>query len=112
MKIRNIIGVLLLGCSLTAMAEFKTISRAYEIALSNFRVPATPNSGVIIKQCDDCEAVAIRVTPKTEYTINGESVTLKQFRKIIFRIRDREDETIVVLHHLASDTVLSVSVTI
>lgn len=112
MKIRSIIGVLLLGYSLTAMAEFETISRAYEIALNNFRVPATPNSSVILKQCDDCDAVAIRVTPKTEYTINGEAVTLRQFRKVIFRIRDREDETIIVLHHLESDTVLSVSVTI
>lgn len=112
MKIRSIIGVLLLGCSLTAMAEFETISRAYEIALSNFRVPATASSGVILKECDDCESVAIRVTPKTEYTINGEAVTLRQFRKIIFGVRDREDETIIVLHHLASDTVLSVSVTI
>lgn len=112
MKLKSMIGVLLLGLSLTAAAEFETISRAYEISLSNFRVPATPNSGVVLKKCDDCEYVAIRVTPRTEYTINGEAVTLKQFRKTIFKVRNREDETIIVLHHLASDTVLSVSVTI
>ena len=112
LKPGRLIGVLLLGLSLTAAAEFETISRAYEISLSNFRVPATLNSAVIFKKCDDCELVTIRVTPKTKYVINGAAVTLRQFRETIFQIRNREDETIVVLHHLASDTVLTVSVTI
>ena len=112
MKSKFTVFALLICLALPAAAEFETVSAAYEVSLSNFRVPATPNSGVILQKCDDCERVAIRVTPKTEYTINDEAVTLKQFRKTIFKIRDREDETIIVLHHLASDTVLSVSVTI
>lgn len=112
MKSRKTLFAVLLCLSLPAAAEFETISAAYEVSLSNFRVPATPNSGVILSKCDDCERIAIRVTPGTEYTINDEAVTLKQFRKTIFKIRDRADETIIVLHHLESDTVLSVSVTI
>ena len=112
MKSRISIFAILISLALPAAADFETISAAYEISLSNFRVPATPNSGVILQKCDDCDRIAIRVTPGTEYSINGEAVTLKQFRKTIFKIRDREDETIIVLHHLESDTVLSVSVTI
>jgi len=103
---------LLLCLTLPAVAEFKTISAAYEVSLSNFRVPAAPGSVVILQKCDDCDQIAIRATPETEYTINNEAVTLKQFRKSVFQIRDREDETIIVLHHLESNTVLSVSVTI
>jgi hypothetical protein len=94
------------------VAEFETISIAYEVALSNFTIPATPSSSVILSQCDDCERIAIRVTPETVYTVNEAAVTLNQFRKIVFEIRDRERETMVVLHHLESDTVRSVSVTL
>ena len=104
--------VLLLCLSLPAAAQFKTISAAYEISLSNFTVPATPSAGVTFSRCDDCERFAIRVTPDTEYTINDQPVTLTQFRKAIFQITDRAAETIIVLHHLESDTVLSVSASI
>lgn len=112
MKPRTTVYALLLSLALPAAGEFKTISAAYEVSLSNFRVPAAPNSVAILQKCDDCDQIAIRVTPGTEYTINDDVVTLKQFRKTVFQIRNREDETIIVLHHLASDTVLSVSVTI
>jgi len=37
---------------------------------------------------------------------------LKAFRKAVFQIRDRAAETIIVLHHLESDTIVSISVTI
>jgi len=102
----------LLVFSLPAAAEFTTVSQAYEIALSDFRVPATPNSGVIFKECEDCDMVTIRVTPDTQYIVNGKSTALKEFRKNVFNIHDRANETIIVLHHLESNTVVSVSVTI
>ena len=103
---------LILAAPLPAAAEFETISAAYEISLSNFSVPATPSAGVLLKKCDDCDQFTVRVTPETEYIINDAAVTLEQFREAIFEILDRDVETIVVLHHLETDTVLSVSVTI
>jgi hypothetical protein len=109
-KTTLIFALLLLG--LSAAAEFKTVSRAYEIKLSNFRVPATPSSGVIFRECEECKPKLVRVTPNTLYEVNGKAVTLKEFRKNVFQIRDRASEWIVVMHHLESDTVIRVSVTI
>ena len=98
--------------SLSAAAEFKTVARAYEVALSNMRVPATPSSGIVFKQCAECDVQIVRVTPATRYIVNGQTVTLKEFRKSVFQVRNRARETIVVKHHLESDTIVSVSVTI
>lgn len=90
-------------------ADFQTVSRAYEVALSDFRMAATHNGAVIFRRCADCEATAVRVTPKTLYQLNGQPVTLREFRKSIFQVRDRAAGTIIVLHHLESDTVESVT---
>jgi hypothetical protein len=112
MNIRKSLICALLVVSLPAVAEFTTISKAYEVALSDIRVPATPSSGIIFKACTDCDMTSVRVTPNTQYIVNGKSIELKAFRKAVFQIRDRAAETIIILHHLESDTVVSVSVTI
>ena len=44
MNIKKLLICTLLTLSLPVAAEFETVSRAYEIALSDFRVPATPRS--------------------------------------------------------------------
>ena len=111
MNIKKLLICTLLILSLPAAADFNTISKAYEVALSDFRVPATPSSGVQFKECAECDAQIIRVTPHTQYRINGKSVELKEFRKSVFQIRDRATTMVIVLHHLESDTVEAVSVT-
>ena len=112
MKMRVTTACVLLMLSLPVAAEFKTVSLAYEITLSDFRVPATPSSGVILRECADCEMRAIRVTPHTRYLVNGQAVELKDFRKAVFQVRDRQNTFLTVLHHLESDIVVSVAVTI
>jgi hypothetical protein len=112
MNVKKLILLALLTLSLPVAADFVIVSEAYEIALSNFRVPATPSSGVQFKKCDECDYQTVRVTPNTRYVVNGQAVTLKEFRKRVFDVRDRAAETIIVLHHLESDTIESVSVDI
>ena len=112
MKSKITAGLTLLLLSMTAAAEFETVSLAYEVSLSNLRVPATPSSGVMFKECDDCLVKSLRVTPATEYRVNGKAMTLKEFRKNVFQIRDRANTWAVVLHHLESDTAVSVSIAI
>jgi hypothetical protein len=111
MNIKHFLIAVLLGLSLPAAAEFTTVAEAYELALSDFRVPATPSSGVIFKKCGDCDMMTLRVTPNTDYRVNGKSYPLKEFRKRVFDIRDRANTPVIVLHHLEADIVLSVSVT-
>ena len=112
MNIRTLLFAILIGFSLPVAAEFKTVSLAHEVALSNFRVPPSQNAGVRFKTCDECEMQTVRSTPLTQYTINGEAVSLKEFRKAVFKVRDRSNNTITVLQHLESNTIVSVSATI
>lgn len=98
--------------SLPAVAEIVTITRAYEIPLSEFMVPATPNGAVTFRECSECDARIIRITPATLFVVNGQNVGLKEFRQNVFQIRDRAGETIIVMHHLESDTITEVSVSI
>ena len=112
MNIRKSLICALLVVSLPAIAEFTTISRAYEVALSDFRVPATPSSGVTFKVCAECDMMAVRVTPDTQYIVNGRSLPLKDFRKAVFQVTHRDTTPVTVLHHLESDTIVSVTVKI
>ena len=112
MNIRKSLICALLVVSLPAIAEFTTISRAYEVALSGFRVPATPSSGIIFKECEECDFVTVRVTPNTQYIVNGRSLPLKDFRKAVFQVTHRDTTPVTVLHHLESDTIVSVTVAI
>lgn len=112
MKIRTMLACTLLILSLPVAAEFVTESLAYEVALEDINVPATPSSGVMFRKCADCEYTTLRPTPHTRYLVNGKPVELKEFRKVVFGIRNRAKTYLVVLHHLESDRVVSVSVTI
>jgi len=112
MKTRILIIAATLLLALQASAEFVTVSRAYEIALSDFRAPATESGAAIFRTCADCDFLTVRVTPRTTYEINGRKLDLHKFREQIFKIREREPVTVIVLHHLESDTVLSIKTTI
>jgi hypothetical protein len=113
MNIRKSLICALLVVSLPAVADFThTISMAYELALSDLRVPATPNSGLIFKECASCDMTTVRVTANTQYIINGKSMSLKDFRKAVFQVTKRDRTAVTVLHHLESDTIVSVTVKI
>lgn len=112
MKIKLFVAALVLSLAIPAAAEFATVSRAYEIALSDFRSPTTANGGLAFKECTGCDMKSVRVTPNTRYIVNGKSVRLEKFKKAERDVRDRKAVTVIVLHHLKSDTVVSVSVTI
>lgn len=113
MKIFKILTLSLLAClSMPALAEFTTVARAHEIALSDFRAPASSNGITAFKSCENCELFTVRVTPETRYVLNKQSVQLKDFRAAISKVRSREDETVIVLHHLGSDTVTTISITL
>ncbi len=112
MNIKTLLVVTLICLGLSAAAEDRIISRAYEIALSDFNAPVTQNGGVTFKECADCEQIRTRVTPATRYAINDKTVRLEDFRKAVGQVRDRDDHLVIVLHHLESDTIKSLNVSI
>lgn len=111
MHIQKLLVLVLLGLSLSAVAGFTTITEAYEVAVRDLRLPRYEGGTLTFKQCADCEAQTVRVTHGTRFVINGHSVKLKEFRKSLSQVSNRADESVIVLHHLESDTVTSVSVT-
>jgi len=118
MKIKTLMAVTLLSIGLTFATQTvatnlgPVISQAYEIVLENFRAPATENGSVSFKKCDDCERVTVRVTAGTRYTINGKTVKLQDFRKAISRVNNRGGVPMTVLHHLESDTIELINVSL
>ncbi len=111
MHIQRLLALVLLGLSLSAVAGFTTITEAYEVAVSDLRLPRYEGGTLTFKQCADCEAQTVRVTHGTRFVINGHSVELKEFKKSLSQVSNRADKIVIVLHHLESNTVTSVSVT-
>ena len=105
-------ALILLATGLPAAAEFQTKARAIEVALSDMQVPVTPTASLIFRECSSCDARVIPMTRDTAFIVNGKNVGLKEFRKVVFGIRDRDAETIIVKHHLESNTVTSLKISL
>ena len=86
------------------------ISQAYEVKMENFRAPISRNAVASFKECETCESMSVRVTDNTRYTINGKTVRLEDFRKRVSEAGDRGD--VIVLHHLESDTIEQINVSL
>ena len=112
MKIKTTIAIALLGLGFSLTATGDVVSRAYEVSLNNFRAPATHNGSAAFKACEDCERQLVRVTTSTRYAVNGKTVRLEDFRKAVAKTNDRDSKWVIVLHHLKSDTVESLDVSL
>ena len=114
MIIKKFIAITLFGLALIstqAVATFgPVISKAYEVALSDFRAPSTTNGGIAFKECEDCTLQMVRVTAGTRYSVNGKSLQLEAFREKLAAVHKREGALVTVLHHLESDTIESINV--
>jgi len=93
-----------------AVAEIRTITLAHEVFLSDFTAPASNNGIVSFKPCRSCDRQNVAVNDATSYLINRKSVSLADFRQALHRVQDRDNEVVIVMHHLESDTVVSISV--
>ncbi len=110
MHSRKLVVLVLLGLSLAAAGEFRTITEAYEVALSDLRLPGSENGTLTFKRCSDCEAQTLRVTGKTRYLINDRDFALAEFKEQLKRVRNRKDRNVTVLHHLESNTIKAIKV--
>ena len=110
MQLRKLLVLVLLGLSLAAAADFRTITEAYEVDISNLRLPGSENGTLTFKQCADCEAQTLRVTVKTRYLINDRDFALAEFKKQLKLVRNRKYLSVAVLHHLESNTIKAVDV--
>ncbi len=110
MQLRKLLVLVLLGLSLAAAADFRTITEAYEVDLSDLRLPGSENGTLTFKQCSDCEAQTLRVSGKTRYVLHDRDFALAEFKEQLKRVRNRKDQIVSVLHHLESNTIKAVKV--
>lgn len=110
MKLKVLITAALLSLALPAAADFKQVAEAYEVALSDVRLPRSDGGTIAFKECEKCEYKRIRVGSDMRYRLNGKDVTLKKFREAMATVQDRKREAVAVLHHLERNQVIAVSV--
>lgn len=105
------ISIALVFCAhLSFAGPHEVIAEAYELTLETFQAPATLNGSAAFKACSDCERQRARTTPATKYELNGKVVNFTDFRKAISRVQDRASASVTLVHHLESDTVVSIDV--
>ncbi len=107
MHIRKLLAVVLLGLSLSAAADFTTITEAYEVAVGDLRMPRNTGGTLTFKQCSDCELQTLLVTSKTRYVLNDRDVELAEFKE---RLAGARNKTATVMHHLESNIITAVMV--
>ena len=98
--------------SMPAIAEFETVSRAYEVALGKIRIPTSAYSSMSFSECEDCEMHTVRLTANTRFVVNGRTVTFEKFREITAAVNDADSVPVIVLRHLKSDTITKISVSL
>jgi len=107
---RKLLILVLLGLSVSAAADLTTITAAYEVAVSDLRLPVSENGTLTFKQCPDCEAQTLRVTGRTRYLLDDRNVELAEFKNQLRRVRNRKTVAVTVMHHLESNTITAISV--
>jgi hypothetical protein len=110
MQLRKLLVLALLGLSLAATADFRTITEAYEVGLSDLRLPGSEYGTLTFKQCADCVSQTLRVTSKTRYVLNDRDFALAEFKEQLERVTNRKDQIVSVLHHLESNTIKAIKV--
>ena len=102
-----------LGFSTQAVAALGDIvEQAYEVAVSDFRAPGTAGGTAAFKACAECDTRTLRMSADARYVVDGKTVRFDAFRKALASAAGNEDAMIVVLHHLESDTIVSISVSL
>lgn len=110
MKLKVLIAAALLVLAMPAAADTAVVKAAYEVALSDVRLPRAHAGTIAFKECDSCDYKRIRVGADTTYRINGRAMPLEKFRAALAEAANPDKEPVTVLHHLKRNQVTDVSV--
>ena len=111
MKTRVLITAIILGLALPVAAQFLTIAEAYEVRLSDLRLPQNKNGSVSYRLCDDCAYSTKQLSRDAQWILDGQTLPFAKFRRAVMPIADRDAAAVTVLHHLEQDRVIQVQVT-
>ena len=112
MKTKLFLAAAALLITAPAIAEFTLVTEGAEAALADVRLPRNDHGTIAYKPCEGCDFVARRVAPDARWEINGQAVTLPQFRKRTERLADKDNHTVTVTRHIESNRITLVSIII
>ena len=95
-----------------ALADFVRITRAYELEPELVVVPVTASSSMHFKNCDECETTSGQLNAQTRFSVDGKTVDFEEFCDAIGLAKQSEHSGIFLLHHLESNAIVSVSVSL
>ena len=110
MKLKLLITAAMLCLAMPAAADFTIVQEAYEVALSDLRLPRNKSGTIAFKECESCDYMTVRVGADTSYKLNGKAVPLKKFREAISHVENRDDQPVTVLRHVERNQVTAVLV--
>ena len=110
MNFKVLIAAVALLLALPVAAQTDIVEQAYEVALSDMRLPRVPNGTIAFKECDRCDYNVMRVGGDTRYRLNGKLTRLVKFREALATVQDRDSKAVTVLHNIERDQVTEVSV--
>lgn len=110
MKFKVLMTAALLAMAMPVAADYTVVQEAYEVALSDMRLPRAEGGTIAFKECDSCKYVRLRVGADTEYRLNGKAVPLAKFRAAVSGAADPNEEAVTVLRHVERNQVAVVSV--
>ena len=110
MKYKIVIAALMVVLASPAFAQFTPITKGYEVALSDFRSTRVVGGSIAYKPCATCNYVQDMVRENTRWIVNKKSVSLEEFNRRIDAVADRDNHTVTVQRHLASNQIVRVSI--
>lgn len=111
MKLKVSIAAIFLGFALPSAAQFHTIAEAYEVRLSDLRLPRNTNGSLSYRPCEVCAYSTKRVSSDAQWVLDGRNVPFAEFRRGVMSIANSNAASVTVLHHLEQDRVIRVQVT-
>lgn len=108
MKVKIILTALFMALALPAAAQFRTVAAAYEVALSDIRLPRSTAGTIAYKKCSECPYETRRVDASTVWEVDGQALPLEKFRQAVSGVADPRQETVQVLHHLEENRITKV----
>jgi hypothetical protein len=65
-----------------AVRVLETVENGVELALSELRLPTSDTGNVSFSACPTCRVSVHRVTPETQYFVNGAALSLVDFLRV------------------------------
>lgn len=97
--------------STAAMAKDYPPTRTYEALVKTVRMPDSSTGTITVKECEKCDYETYRVTERTVYALNGNSMPFDDFLLVIEELRVSDgDHNINVRRNLETNTIAKVFV--